>query len=136
VDLPQSGTVFLSVRERDKPSLIDLARSLEEMGYELIATKGTADFLAERGIAVRVVKKVLEGSRHIVDEMQDGDVQILINTTEGLQAIRDSYSLRRAAITNNIPYYTTMAGARAVVKALAAIRTGDLEVAPLQAYFD
>jgi carbamoyl-phosphate synthase large subunit len=91
--------------------------------------------LRQAGVAVEIVNKVLEGRPHIVDRMLSGEVQLLFNTTEGAQAIADSFSLRRTALTHNIPYYTTVAGARAAVQAIAALKTGSLEVASLQSYF-
>jgi carbamoyl-phosphate synthase large subunit len=106
------------------------------MGFSLIATSGTAQLLREAGIPVEIVKKVLEGRPHIVDRMLSGEVQLVFNTTEGAQAIADSFSLRRTALTNAIPYYTTVAGARAAVQAIAALKAGSLEVASLQSYFD
>ncbi|MSO80133.1 MAG: carbamoyl-phosphate synthase large subunit [Alphaproteobacteria bacterium] len=133
--LPQAGTVFISVRDRDKPAAAGLARRLVALGFEIIATSGTAAVLAAESIPVRSVNKVLEGRPHIVDEMKNGDVQLVFNTTEGAQSIGDSYSLRRTALTSRIPYYTTLAGARAAVLAIEAMRAGALEVAPLQFYF-
>jgi carbamoyl-phosphate synthase large subunit len=135
VDLPQSGTVFVSVRDRDKPAMVEPCRRLVEMGFRLLATRGTASLLAASNIAVTPVNKVLEGRPHIVDMMLNGEVQLVFNTTEGAQAIADSFSLRRTALTNAIPYYTTVAGARAAVQAIATLKTGNLEVAPLQSYF-
>ncbi|WP_114394678.1 carbamoyl-phosphate synthase large subunit [Oleisolibacter albus] len=134
VQLPKTGTVFISVRERDKPAMVPLARRLLDMGFKVIATRGTARLLAEQGVAVTPVNKVVEGQPHIVDAMINGEVQLVFNTTEGTQALSDSFSLRRAALTNNIPYYTTVAGARAAVEAISALRTDKLDVAPLQTY--
>ncbi len=135
VDLPMEGTVFISVRDHDKQAVIGVARDLLAMGYRLIATRGTATFLCEQGLAVEKVNKVLEGSPHIVDAMIDGDVQLVVNTTEGAKSIEDSFSLRRTALTTGIPYYTTIAGARATVRAIQAMKNGSLEVASLQSYF-
>ena len=104
------------------------------MGFALVATKGTADRLNAAGLSVRLVNKVREGRPHVVDRMLSGGVQLVFHTTEGSQAIADSFSLRRTALTNGIPYYTTVAGARAAVQAIAALRSGSLEVAPLQSY--
>ena len=103
-------------------------------GFDLVATRGTAKKLEEEGVPVAVVNKVQEGRPDIVDKMRSGDVQLVFNTTEGAQAIADSFSLRRTALTHNIPYYTTVAGARASVQAIGALRQGCLEVAPLQSY--
>jgi carbamoyl-phosphate synthase large subunit len=135
VALPLSGTVFVSVRDRDKAAMVEPCRRLAAMGFKLIATRGTGAFLAQAGLAVEIVNKVLEGRPHIVDRMLSGDVQLVFNTTEGAQAIADSFSLRRTALTYSVPYYTTVAGARAAVEAIAALAAGSLEVAPLQSYF-
>jgi carbamoyl-phosphate synthase large subunit len=135
IELPQKGAVFVSVRDGDKSALVEPCRQLAEWGFELIATRGTAATLAESGLAVTIVNKVQEGRPDIVDEMRSGRVQLVFNTTEGAQAIADSFSLRRTALTHNIPYYTTVAGARAAVQAIGAVRRGSLEVAPLQSYF-
>ena len=133
--LPLAGAVFISVRDHDKASMVEPCRRLAEMGFSLIATKGTADYLKSAGLTVSVVNKVLEGRPHIVDSMLSGGVQLVFNTTEGAQAIADSFSLRRSALTIGIPYYTTVAGARASVQAIAALKAGSLEVASLQSYF-
>ena len=132
--VPTSGTAFVSVKDSDKDKIIAPARKLLEMGFELIATGGTARFLTEQGLAVRTINKVLEGRPHIVDEIKNGDVAIVLNTTEGAKAIEDSKSLRRAALMMKVPYYTTVAGARAAVLGIDAIRKGQLEVASLQSY--
>ena len=134
-ELPDSGTVFVSVRDRDKAAAVELARRLRELGFDVAATRGTAAALEAAGIAVATVKKVHEGRPHVVDMIKNGDIAMLINTTDGRQAIADSYTLRRAALMARLPYYTTLSGARAVVQALGRIRTGALEVAPLQSYF-
>jgi carbamoyl-phosphate synthase large subunit len=132
--LPQEGCVFISVKDGDKSALTPLARQLADMGFEILATSGTARYLAEHDIDVRVVNKVLEGRPHIVDAIKDGEVHLVFNTTEGAQAVADSYTLRRTALIDHIPYYTTVAGARAAVQAIAALRSGKLEVATLQSY--
>ncbi len=135
VDLPKGGGVFISVKDADKAAMAPLAKCLVDMGFELIATAGTARFLSEQAIEVELVNKVREGRPHIVDAMKSGAVQLVLNTTEGAKAIADSFSLRRAALTDGIPYYTTVAGAQAAVQAISALRSGQLEVAPLQSYF-
>ncbi len=134
VELPAGGTVFLSVRNQDKDAIVPLAAKLNEMGFVLVATSGTTDRLTAAGLPVTRINKVLEGQPHVVDAMINGDVQLVFNTTDGAQAIRDSFSLRRTALVNNIPYYTTVAGAGAAVEAIAALKAGRLEVAPLQSY--
>jgi carbamoyl-phosphate synthase large subunit len=133
--LPASGGVFISVRDADKPGLVDSARRLVAMGFEIVATTGTARFFEEHGIAVKRVNKVMEGRPHIVDAMKNGDIQLVFNTSEGAASIRDSFDLRRTALMNKIPYFTTTAGARAAVRAIEALRAGSLAVTPLQAYF-
>jgi carbamoyl-phosphate synthase large subunit len=133
-DLPLSGSVFVSVRDRDKEALVAPCRQLVAWGFELVATRGTAKKLGEESLPVATVNKVQEGRPDIVDEMRSGRIQLVFNTTEGAQAIADSFSLRRTALMHGIPYYTTVAGARAAVQAIGALRKGCLEVAPLQSY--
>jgi carbamoyl-phosphate synthase large subunit len=134
-NLPAEGTVFISVRDRDKPAMVGLARRLTAMGYALVATRGTADALREAGLEVRALNKEHEARPHCVDTMKSGEVQLMFNTTEGTSRIAESAGIRRTAVLNRIPYYTTVAGARACVEALAAMRAGTLDVAPLQSYF-
>ncbi|MGC2413305.1 MAG: carbamoyl-phosphate synthase large subunit [Stellaceae bacterium] len=134
-ELPLRGAVFVSVRDGDKEALVEPCRQLAEWGFELVATSGTAKKLRDEGLPVSLVNKVQEGRPDIVDDMRSGRIQLVFNTTEGAQAIADSFSLRRTALTHNIPYYTTVAGARAAVQAIGALREGCLEVAPLQSYF-
>jgi carbamoyl-phosphate synthase large subunit len=134
VVLPLEGKVFISVKDHDKAAMVAIARKLHEMGFGLLATSGTAKAFGEAGIPVAQVNKVLEGQPHVVDAMINGDVQLVFNTTDGAQAMSDSFSLRRTALVNNIPYYTTVAGARAAVEAISALRSGSLDVAPLQSY--
>ena len=133
--VPTSGSVFISVKNKDKPVAVDLARRLSVVGFSLFATGGTAKYLKEQGLDVRHINKVLEGRPHCVDALIDGEVQLVINTTEGAQAIEDSYSIRRSALINSVPHYTTMTGATAAVGAIEALGDGGLEVAPLQSYF-
>jgi carbamoyl-phosphate synthase large subunit len=105
------------------------------MGFSILATRGTAARIAEAGLPVAVVNKVLEGRPHCVDAIRNGAVQMVINTTQGAQSTADSFDIRRSALTHGVPHYTTMAGARAAVHAIAALKAGTLEVAPLQSYF-
>ena len=132
--LPLEGTVFISVRDSDKAAMVTVAHGLDTMGFKIIATRGTAAYLEKAGLPVAVINKVLEGRPHLVDAIADGAVSLILNTTEGAQAISDSFSLRRAALMNKVPYYTTVAGSRAAVNAIAALRRGGLEVATLQSY--
>ena len=135
VKLPDHGTVFLSVRDGDKGGLVPMARRLVDMGFAIMATRGTASRIRDAGLAVRVVNKVLEGRPHCVDAIQSGEVQLVINTAGSPQSVTDSFDIRRSALTHAIPHYTTIAGARAAVHAIAALKAGTLEVAPLQSYF-
>jgi len=135
VRLPSSGRVFISVKDSDKIAMGKLAAELIDLDFTLVATNGTASFLEEQGLSVERVLKVREGRPNIVDRMLSGDIQLLFNTTEGAQAIADSFSIRRTALTQSIPYYTTVAGADAAVQAIAARKEGHLEVRPLQSYF-
>jgi carbamoyl-phosphate synthase large subunit len=132
--LPREGGVFVSVKDADKAWILEPVRLLSEMGFRIIATGGTHSFLAENGLNAEIVKKVLEGRPHIVDAMQNGEVQLVFNTTEGRQSMLDSFSLRRAALMLKIPYYTTTAGALAAAQAIAAQAAGGLEVRALQSY--
>ena len=132
--LPTSGTAFLSVREVDKPGAVEVARGLVTLGFKLVATHGTAAYLRERGLPVTGINKVQEGRPHCVDAMDNHEIQFVINTTEGAQAIHDSRSLRRAALMNGIAYQTTLRGANAALEAIAVAKRDDLRVAPLQSY--
>ena len=137
--LPVAGTVFLSVRDRDKEKALYVAKTLTAIGFSVIATGGTQRFLEENGVPAEKVNKVLEGRPHCVDAITNGDVNLVINTTDGAQSIADSYSIRRTALVQGVPHYTTMTAAVAVADAIAAVvaagGSGGLEVAPLQAYF-
>ena len=132
--LPASGTVFVSVRDVDKEGIVSPVRTLSQMGFHVIATGGTARHLESHDIACARVNKVLEGRPHVVDAIKNGEVAIVFNTTEGAKALADSKSLRRAALLYHIPYYTTLQGAIAVTRAMHAMRTDILSVAPLQSY--
>ncbi len=133
--LPTEGACFISVKDRDKPAAIAMARRLHELGFKLIATGGTCQAIMVAGIPVTRINKVYEGQPHAVDAMINGEIDLLINTTaEGAQTLSDSFSLRRTALMRNIPRYTTVAGARAAIDAIAALKAGTLEVAPLQSY--
>jgi carbamoyl-phosphate synthase large subunit len=135
VKLPEAGTVFLSVRDGDKAACVSVARRLIDSGFAIVATRGTATRLRDAGLAVGVVNKVLEGRPHCVDAIRSGDVQMVINTAGAGQSIADSFDIRRSALTHGVPHYTTIAGARAAAHAIAALKSGTLEVAPLQSYF-
>ena len=134
VSLPKTGNAFISVKDEDKPLALPIAQALREMGYSIIATKGTARFLTENGVSVTVINKFLEGPPHIVGAIEQGEIQLVINTTFGTQAINDSFSLRRASLMQNLPYCTTIRGAQALVAALQEIQENDLSIASLQEY--
>ena len=134
VKLPTGGTVFISVKEGDKELIAAPARELLAMGFSLVATRGTARVLESQGLPVTTINKVLEGRPHVVDALKNGEINLVFNTTDGAQALADSSSIRRAALTLKVPYYTTLAGAAAVTQAIQALRAGSLEVAPLQSY--
>jgi carbamoyl-phosphate synthase large subunit len=135
VELPRGGAVFVSVRDDDKPRVLPAIRMLIESGFKVIATGGTARFLAENGIESTKINKVLEGRPHIEDAIRNRQVQLVINTTDSNKAISDSKSLRRATLMQKVPYYTTISGAEAAAMAIKALKAGNLEVRPLQSYF-
>ncbi|MBD3729794.1 MAG: carbamoyl-phosphate synthase large subunit, partial [Sphingomonadales bacterium] len=133
--LPESGTVFVSVKDSDKVQIVQPVRQLIEMGFRVVATGGTERFLAEQGVTVERVNKVAEGRRHIVDMIVDGEIALIFNTTEGWQSLRDSQSIRASALTAKIPYYTTAAASAAATLAIAAGQARQLEVRSLQDYY-
>jgi carbamoyl-phosphate synthase large subunit len=133
--LPKSGTVFVSVKDADKPRILDPVRLLSGLGFRVLATAGTQAYLAGEGIVAERVNKVAQGRPHIVDAIKNGEVQLVFNTTEGATALADSRSLRRAALLHKVPYYTTLSGAVAAAQGIRAYLEGDLEVCALQNYF-
>jgi len=135
VVLPTSGKVFLSVKDSDKESLIPLAKDLKDMGFTLVATGGTCASLQEAGLEVTRINKVMEGHPHIVDAIINEDIDFMINTTKGPQAVADSFSIRRQALAHKIPYYTLMTSARAGVQAIRSMKNRDMDVTPIQDYF-
>jgi len=135
VDLPRSGTVFVSVRDEDKDGVLPAVKRLADIGFKVLATSGTARYLAEHGIAAEKINKVLEGRPHIEDAIRNRQVQLVFNTTDGQKAVSDSKSLRRATLMQKVPYYTTLAGMAAAAEAIQALKAGSLEVRRLQEYF-
>ena len=133
--LPASGTMFVSVKDSDKPRIVDAVRRLADAGWSVVATGGTQTYLADAGIPVTRVRKVAEGPRHIVDQIKDGEIALIFNTTEGWQSLRDSAEIRRSALAGHIPYYTTAAAADAVSLAIVAAADAELDVKPLQSYY-
>jgi len=121
VVLPRSGTAFISVRERDKPGAVELARKLVARGFDLVATSGTADAIKAAGLTCRAVNKVREGRPHCVDMIKNGEIVLIVNTTEGKQAVNESRSIRREAVQRRVTYYTTLAAALATCEALDSL---------------
>ncbi|MGR6532175.1 carbamoyl-phosphate synthase large subunit [Brevundimonas sp. RM1] len=132
--LPTEGTAFVSVRDADKLFIVEAVKTLLAQGFAVIATGGTHSYLTEQGLEVGLVKKVLEGRPNIVDAMKNGEVQLVFNTTDGKQALADSFSIRRTALMMKIPYYTTASGSLAAAQAIAAVRHGEMDVRPIQSY--
>jgi carbamoyl-phosphate synthase large subunit len=132
--LPTGGTVFISVKDKDKPAAIQLAKTLHELGFAILATRGTAAAIHAAGLPVEVVLKVMEGQPHVVDYIKSGTVHLLINTTLGKTSIRDSYDIRRAALVYNVPYCTTIPGAFAATHGIKALLDGPLAINSLQEY--
>jgi len=132
--LPDTGRVFVSVRDDDKPAACEIALRLTQLGFQIVATHGTAEALKRAGVESMRVNKVKEGRPHAVDLLRSGEVHMVVNTTEGPQAIRDSYSLRRQTLVSGIPYFTTIAAAAAAVGAIEARRDAPLGIGCLQDY--
>ena len=133
--LPKAGAVFVSVRDSDKPKILEPLKLLRKLGFNVVATSGTQRYLAENGVESVKINKVAEGRPHVVDAIKNGRVQLVFNTTEGATALTDSKPLRRAALLHKVPYYTTLSGAVAAAQGIKAYLGGDLEVRALQSYF-
>ncbi|WP_312161925.1 carbamoyl-phosphate synthase large subunit [Phenylobacterium sp.] len=134
VKLPKAGKVFVSVKDADKPWILEAVKLLLSQGFKIVATAGTGGYLAEQGLEVEQIKKVLEGRPHIVDAMKNGEIQLVFNTTEGKQSLADSFEIRRTALMMKTPYFTTAAGALAAAQAIVATVEDTLDVRPLQSY--
>jgi carbamoyl-phosphate synthase large subunit len=134
LELPDEGKVFISVKEGDKPAATELARRLKDLGFDIVATKGTREVFERAGVEAENVHKVGEGRPHIVDLLQNGDIALVFNTTEGAKAIRDSRSMRRQTVLSDVPYFTTIAAAVAAVDAVDARRFRPPSVCSLQEY--
>ena len=132
---PMSGKLFVSVKDTDKPVIVPAVRQAIECGFTVCATGGTADYLLAQGIEVERVNKVAQGRPHIVDKIKDGEIQLIFNTTEGWQSLKDSEEIRRSALLGKVSQYTTAAGSVAVAQAIAALQQRQLEVRPLQDYY-
>lgn len=133
--LPTGGTLFVSVKNTDKPNILHAVKTMADLGFKVIATGGTAQFLAENGVPVERVNKVAEGRPHVVDKIVDGEVSLIFNTTEGWQSLKDSQSIRATALEMKLPYYTTAAASDAAARAIAALESSQLEVRSLQDYY-
>ena len=127
--------MFVSVKDSDKPHILEPVRQLAAQGFKVVATGGTAQFLADAGVPVDRVNKVAEGRPHIVDKISDGDIALIFNTTEGWQSHKDSQSIRSNALTMKVPYYTTAAASAAVALAITSVKVSELEVRSLQDYY-
>jgi carbamoyl-phosphate synthase large subunit len=133
--LPDRGTAFVSVKDADKDNIVPAVEKLVELGFSIIATGGTAAHLSAQGLPVSHVNKVAQGRPHIVDKLMDGEVQLVFNTTEGWQSLKDSHSIRSTALGRKVPYFTTAAGSLAAARAIEALRGRALEVRALQSYY-
>jgi carbamoyl-phosphate synthase large subunit len=132
-DLPTSGLVFMSIRDADKTdAMLDAAKSLKGMGFDIIATRGTAKFLTNAGLTTEVVNKGYEGGLTIVDRLKDRHIALVFNTTEGAAAVEDSRSMRAVTLNDKIPYYTTAAAAQAAVMAMVDRTDSEIKVRALQ----
>jgi carbamoyl-phosphate synthase large subunit len=132
--LPTTGTAFLSVKDRDKAKSVDVAKGLTELGFSILATKGTAEYLRNFGIETKTLLKTTEGRPNIVDFIINKEVDLIINTPRGKGPRKDGYEIRRAAIEHNVPYITTIPAALAAVKAGKALRKGTITMKPIQEY--
>ncbi|MCB1378405.1 MAG: carbamoyl phosphate synthase large subunit, partial [Alphaproteobacteria bacterium] len=133
--MPPAGTVFVSVKDADKPKILPAIRQLVELGFKVVATGGTQRYFEEKGVPSIKINKVLEGRPHVVDAIKNGDVQLVLNTTETKASQSDSKPIRQTALLQKIPYYTTLPGILAVTKAISAQRDDAISVKPLQEYF-
>jgi carbamoyl-phosphate synthase large subunit len=134
VRLPKGGKVFISVRNEDKASVTPVAKTLDDAGFEIVATKGTAAYFASHGVSCEVVKKVQEGGPNIADQIKAGDIALVVNTPEDARSHADSFYIRRCALDYSVPYFTTIAGAEAAAEGIVYLQKHDFDVKPLQEY--
>jgi carbamoyl-phosphate synthase large subunit len=132
--IPTSGKIFLSVKDKDKYHTVEIARKLRELGFKLVATRGTAGYLDAHGIEVESINKVMEGRPHVVDLIKNKEIHFVINTVTGSQAQKDSFSIRRSALQYRIPYTTTISSAKAVVMAIESLLKRELKIKSIQEY--
>ena len=133
--MPSEGNIFISVKDEDKEKILDFCKTIQKLKFKILATKGTSKILKKYGIDALEIKKVYEGRPNVVDYMLSGEINLVINTVEGLKSIEDSFSLRQTALSNNIPYYTTIQGADAVILAIKSVLKKNIVVRSLQSYF-
>ena len=136
INLPLEGKVFISIKDDDKNSVVPIAKNLKNLGFTICATSGTAKYLNNNKIETQYIKKVIEGRPNAVDAMLSKEIQLVINTAEGRNSIKDSFSLRQTALSNKIPYYTTIQGANAATLAIKALKSLKLNIKSLQSYFE
>ena len=132
--LPKKGNLFVSVKNSDKPKILPIIRSFQKLGFKIKATPGTALYLKEGGVKVTKINKVSQGSPHIVEDLLNDQIDILINTTEGRKSINDSFSVRRTALMKSLPYFLTVSGARAAINSIKELRNNELQVNPITYY--
>ncbi|MCX7966367.1 MAG: hypothetical protein N2596_07070, partial [Syntrophorhabdaceae bacterium] len=133
--LPKKGTVFVSVNDDDKFHVLQALKILSECGLDIIATKGTAQFLNKHGISAKTVKKMTEGRPNAVDKIKNKEIAMIINIPKGAKSVKDSYYIRRAALIYNIPYFTTVAGAKAAAYAIQTLTKDELHVTAIQEHY-
>jgi carbamoyl-phosphate synthase large subunit len=131
-ELPVSGTAFISVKDKDKKNALNFAKKLKELNFKLCATSGTAKYLNSNGINCKKINKVREGSPHIVESLNEKNIELVINTAEGIKSVSDSYSLRRSALVNKIPYCTSLAAANACIQAIDSLKNYEIKVKAIQ----
>ena len=136
INLPIKGQVFISIKDSDKKNIVSIAQKLSNLGFTICATYGTAKILNDNKIKTNFIKKVIEGRPNAVDAMLSGEIQLIINTAEGTNSIKDSFSLRQTALLNKIPYYTTLQGAKAATLGIKAIKEEIINVKSIQSYFE
>jgi carbamoyl-phosphate synthase large subunit len=134
--IPTGGNVLISVRHPDKPAVLPVARRIADLGFTIIATAGTAQYLTDHGVACVKINKISQGRPHILDKIHDKEICWIINTSMGSRTTEDSYAIRRSALDYHLPYSTTVTGALSMVKAMEALRESELNVKAVQEYFE
>ena len=135
VILPMSGKIFVSVKDSDKKHILEAVKKMVDAGFEIVSTSGTASYLIEHGVKTEIVNKVKEGRPHCVDAIKSQQIAMVFNTTFGAQSITDSFSIRRTTLMNNVAYFTTVAGIRAAVDGILAMKRESLDSVPIQEYY-